>query len=146
MCIRDSTLIDGVTGSGKTEVYFEAISEALKAGKQILILVPEISLTGAFLDRFAARFGGRPTEWHSDITSKRRELVWRGVADGEVRVVVGARSALFLPFQDLGLIIVDEEHDMAYKQEDRAIYNARDMAVVRGHLNDFAVILSLIHI
>ena len=136
------TLIDGVTGSGKTEVYFEAISEALKAGKQILILVPEISLTSAFLDRFAARFGGLPTEWHSDITSKRRELVWRGVSEGEVRVVVGARSALFLPFQDLGLIIVDEEHDMAYKQEDRAIYNARDMAVVRGHLNDFAVVLA----
>ncbi|MEP1444252.1 MAG: primosomal protein N' [Hyphomicrobiales bacterium] len=136
------TLIDGVTGSGKTEVYFEAISEAIRANKQILILVPEISLTGAFLDRFAARFGGRPTEWHSDITPKRRELVWRGVADGEVRVVVGARSALFLPYQDLGLIIVDEEHDMAYKQEDRAIYNARDMAVVRGHLGGFAVVLA----
>lgn len=135
-------LIDGVTGSGKTEVYFEAIAEALRAGKQALILVPEISLTAAFLDRFASRFGGRPTEWHSDITAKRREQVWRGVAKGNVKVIIGARSSLFLPYQNLGLIVVDEEHDMAYKQEDRAIYNARDMAVVRGHLGNFPVLLA----
>lgn len=136
------TLLDGVTGSGKTEVYFEAVAEALNQSKQALILVPEISLTAAFLDRFAARFGGRPTEWHSDLTPKQRERVWRGVATGEVRVVVGARSSLFLPYQELGLIIVDEEHDMAYKQEDRAIYSARDMAVVRGHLGSFPVVLA----
>lgn len=136
------TLIDGVTGSGKTEVYFETIAAVLAQQKQVLILVPEISLTVAFLERFAERFGGKPTEWHSDITAKRREQIWRGVSQGEVRVVVGARSALFLPYQELGLIVVDEEHDMAYKQEDRAIYNARDMAVVRGHLGNFSVVLA----
>ena len=135
-------LIDGVTGSGKTEVYFEAIAETLRAGKQALILVPEISLTTAFLDRFASRFGARPTEWHSDITSKQRERVWRGVVSGDVKVIIGARSSLFLPYQNLGLIVVDEEHDMAYKQEERAIYNARDMAVVRGHLSNFPVLLA----
>lgn len=135
-------LIDGITGSGKTEVYFEAIAEALEADKQILILVPEISLTAAFLDRFARRFGGYPAEWHSDIAPGRRERIWRGVAQGEVKVVIGARSALFLPYQNLGLIVVDEEHDMAYKQEDRIIYHARDMAVVRGHLGNFPVLLA----
>ena len=136
------SLIDGVTGSGKTEVYFEAIAEALKGGRQVLVLVPEIALTAAFLDRFKGRFGGRPSEWHSDVSAKRREQIWRGALNGEVRVVIGARSALFLPFSDLGLIILDEEHDMAYKQEDRAIYNARDMAVVRGHLGNFPVVLA----
>lgn len=136
------TLVDGVTGSGKTEVYFEAIAEALRANKQVLVLVPEISLTSAFLDRFADRFGGRPTEWHSGLTPKQRERVWRGVSNGEVKVVIGARSALFLPLNTLGLIVIDEEHDAAYKQEDRAIYNARDMAVVRGHLGDFPVLLA----
>jgi len=136
------TLLDGITGSGKTEVYFEAVAAALKAGKQVLILVPEIALTADFLDRFATRFGSRPAEWHSDVAPRRRERVWRGVASGETRVVVGARSALFLPFADLGLIVVDEEHDLAYKQEDRVFYNARDMAVVRGHLAGFPVVLS----
>lgn len=137
-----TVLIDGVTGSGKTEVYFEAVAQALKAGKQVLILVPEISLTAAFLDRFAARFAGRPAEWHSDMPPRQRERIWRAVAEGEVRVVVGARSALFLPYRELGLIVVDEEHDAAYKQEDRVIYHARDMAVVRGHLGDFPVMLA----
>jgi primosomal protein N' (replication factor Y) (superfamily II helicase) len=136
------TLLDGVTGSGKTEVYFEAVAAALKAGKQALILVPEIALTAEFLARFALRFGARPAEWHSEVGLKGRERVWRGVADGTVRVVVGARSALFLPFVDLGLIVVDEEHDLAYKQEEGAIYNARDMAVVRAHLAGFPVVLS----
>ncbi|WP_248304577.1 primosomal protein N' [Breoghania sp. L-A4] len=136
------TLIDGVTGSGKTEVYFEAVAEVLKAGKQALILLPEISLTAQFLERFEARFGGRPAEWHSDLAPKQRARVWRGVADGTVQVVVGARSALFLPFKTLGLIIVDEEHDTAFKQDDRVPYSARDMAVVRGHLADFPVVLS----
>jgi primosomal protein N' (replication factor Y) len=136
------TLLDGVTGSGKTEVYFEGVAAALKAGKQVLILVPEIALTADFLDRFTLRFGARPAEWHSDVSPRIRERVWRGVANGSVRAVVGARSALFLPFADLGLIVVDEEHDLAYKQEDRAFYSARDMAVVRGHLAKFPVILS----
>ena len=135
-------LLDGVTGSGKTEVYFEAVAEALKQGKQILILVPEIALTDAFLARFEGRFGVRPGEWHSGQAQRYKNLVWRGVATGEVQVVVGARSSLMLPFRDLGLIVVDEEHDGAYKQEDRVIYNARDMSVVRGHLSGFPVILA----
>ena len=136
------TLLDGVTGSGKTEVYLEAVAASLLAGRQVLVLVPEIALTADFLDRFAARFGARPGEWHSDVPPRRRERVWRGVATGELKVVVGARSSLFLPFADLGLIVVDEEHDLAYKQEDRVFYNARDMAVVRGHLAGFPVVLS----
>jgi len=135
-------LLDGITGSGKTEVYLEAVAAALKRGRQVLILVPEIALTVDFLDRFALRFGSRPAEWHSEVAPRRRERVWRGVASGQIKVVVGARSALFLPFADLGLIVVDEEHDLAYKQEDRVFYNARDMAVVRAHLAGFAVVLS----
>ncbi|MGB8818990.1 MAG: primosomal protein N' [Rhizobiaceae bacterium] len=136
------TLIDGITGSGKTEVYFEAIAQTLRQGKQVLILLPEIALTHAFLERFADRFGAMPAEWHSDLAPKAREKVWRQVAEGRVRVVAGARSALFLPFADLGLIVVDEEHDPAFKQEDRVFYNARDMAVVRGRISGFPVILS----
>ncbi|MCB1420241.1 MAG: primosomal protein N', partial [Notoacmeibacter sp.] len=136
------TLIDGVTGSGKTEVYFEAVAAALEQGRQVLILLPEIALTQAFLDRFHDRFGARPGEWHSDMAPRAREKVWRQVAEGRIRVVAGARSALFLPFKNLGLIIVDEEHDAAYKQEDRVFYNARDMAVVRGHIGQFPVVLA----
>jgi primosomal protein N' (replication factor Y) len=136
------TLIDGVTGSGKTEVYFEAVAAALDKGKQVLILLPEIALTQAFLERFQDRFGAKPAEWHSDLAPRMREKVWRQVAEGGVRVVAGARSALFLPFRDLGLIVVDEEHDPAYKQEDRVFYNARDMAVVRAHIGDFPVVLA----
>lgn len=136
-----ATLIDGVTGSGKTEVYFEAIAEALRRGKQVLVLLPEIALTQVFLERFHDRFGAPPAPWHSDLPPKVRERVWRQVADGTVRVVAGARSALFLPFKELGQIIVDEEHDAAYKQEDRVYYNARDMAVVRAHQGDFPVTL-----
>ncbi len=128
------TLLDGVTGSGKTEVYFEAVADTIRAGRQSLILMPEIALTAQFLDRFAARFGTRPAEWHSELTPRKRARTWAAVADGEVSVVVGARSALFLPYADLGLIIVDEEHDPAYKQEDGVHYHARDMAVVRGHI------------
>jgi len=135
-------LLDGVTGSGKTEVYFEAVAETLRRGRQALILLPEIALTGAFLDRFAARFGSRPAEWHSEVGTRQRERVWRAVARGEARAVVGARSALFLPFPDLGLIVVDEEHDPAYKQEEGVTYHARDMAVVRGNLSGFPVVLS----
>lgn len=135
-------LIDGVTGSGKTEVYFEAIAEALRRGKQALVLLPEIALTEQFLRRFEQRFGVYPAEWHSQITVKNRSRVWRGVASGDVRVVIGARSSLFLPFKELGLIIVDEEHDAAFKQDDRVPYSARDMAVVRGHLSGFPVVLA----
>src|ERR1700728_3027452 len=136
------TLLDGVTGSGKTEVYFEAVADAIRAGRQSLILMPEIALTAQFLDRFAARFGVRPAEWHSELSPRKRARTWRAVADGEVSVVVGARSALFLPYADLGLIVVDEEHDPAYKQEDGVHYHARDMAVVRAHIAKIPVVLS----
>jgi primosomal protein N' (replication factor Y) len=135
------SLIDGITGSGKTEVYFEAIAATLKAGKQVLILLPEIALTASFLERFQDRFGSKPAEWHSDLAPRTREKVWRQVTEGRVRVVAGARSALFLPFENLGLIIVDEEHDTAYKQEDRVFYNARDMAVVRARIGNFPIVL-----
>lgn len=135
-------LLDGVTGSGKTEVYFEAVAEALAQGKQALILLPEIALTSQFLDRFEARFGCKPAEWHSELSQRERRRVWRGVAEGRARVVVGARSALFLPFSDLGLIVVDEEHEAAFKQEEGVIYHARDMAVVRASLGDFPIVLS----
>jgi primosomal protein N' (replication factor Y) (superfamily II helicase) len=136
------TLLDGVTGSGKTEVYFEAVADAIRRGRQSLILMPEIALTTQFLDRFAARFGARPAAWHSELTPRQRARTWRAVADSEVAVVVGARSALFLPYGDLGLIVVDEEHDPAYKQEDGVRYHARDMAVVRGHIAGVPVVLS----
>ena len=141
-------LLDGITGSGKTETYFEAVATALRAapdhpdGGQVLILLPEIALTASFLARFEKRFGARPAEWHSDIAPRQRERVWRGVATGEVRVVVGARSALFLPFRNLRLLVVDEEHEAAYKQEDRVFYNARDMAVVRAKLGGHAIVLA----
>ncbi len=137
-----ATLLEGVTGSGKTEVYFEAIAEALRQGRQALVLLPEIALTGAFLDRFAARFGARPGEWHSGLTERQRERIWSAVAQGEARVVVGARSALFLPFADLGLIVVDEEHEGAYKQEEGVVYHARDMAVVRARFERAPAVLA----
>ncbi|MBB5753585.1 primosomal protein N' [Prosthecomicrobium pneumaticum] len=136
------SLVDGVTGSGKTEVYFEAIAATLRKGGQALVLLPEIALTGDFLDRFARRFGARPAEWHSEVPAKSRERVWRGVADGSIRAVAGARSALFLPFSALGLIVVDEEHDAVYKQDEGVSYHARDMAIVRGHIAGFPVVLS----
>src|SRR5258707_6655957 len=127
-----ATLLDGVTGAGKTRVYFEAIAEAIRGGKQAVVLVPEIALTTQSLDRFAERFGVRPAEWHSQLSQRLRARTWNAVATGSVSVIVGARSALFLPYADLGLIVVDEEHDPAYKQEDGARYHARDMAVVRA--------------
>ncbi len=136
-----TVLLDGVTGSGKTEVYYEAIAAALEQGKQALILLPEIALSAQWLDRFARRFGATPAEWHSELTGSQRRDTWRAVAKGEVPVVVGARSALFLPYPDLGVIIVDEEHDSAYKQEEGAIYHARDMAVARAHLGGLPIVL-----
>src|SRR5207248_2417849 len=135
-------LLDGVTGSGKTEVYFEAIAEVIRRGKQSLILMPEIALTGQFLDRFAHRFGVRPLEWHSGLTPRTRARNWAAISAGEGPVVVGARSALFLPYADLGLIIVDEEHDQAYKQDEGAHYHARDMAVVRAHIAKIPIVLA----
>jgi primosomal protein N' (replication factor Y) len=136
------TLLDGVTGSGKTEVYFEAIAACLKRGKQALILLPEIALTTQWLERFTERFGSAPGQWHSELTGLERRLTWRAVLRGDAKVVVGARSALFLPYRDLGLIIVDEEHEQAFKQEDGVVYQARDMAVVRGHLAQIPVVLA----
>jgi len=136
------TLLDGVTGAGKTEVYFEAIAGALAAGRQALVLVPEIALTAQWLRRFEQRFGAPPLEWHSDLTGAERRVGWRAIAAGQAMVVVGARSALFLPFPDLGLIVVDEEHDGSFKQEDGVIYNARDMAVVRARLSGISAVLA----
>jgi len=135
-------LLDGVTGSGKTEVYFEAVAAALRQDVQALILMPEIALTAQFLDRFAHRFGVRPALWHSGIGARKRERLYDGVASGEVKVIAGARSALFLPFSRLGLIVVDEEHEAAYKQEDGLCYHGRDLAVVRGRIEDCPVILA----
>jgi primosomal protein N' (replication factor Y) (superfamily II helicase) len=135
-------LLDGVTGSGKTEVYFEAVADTIRKRRQSLVLMPEIALTAQFLDRFAQRFGTRPAEWHSELSQRKRARTWSAVAAGEVNVVVGARSALFLPYADLGLIVVDEEHDAVYKQEDGVHYHARDMAVVRARIADIPIVLS----
>jgi len=136
------TLLDGVTGSGKTEVYFEAVAENIRRKRQTLILMPEIALTAQFLDRFSGRFGVRPAEWHSQLSPRKRARTWSAVGANEVSVVVGARSALFLPYADLGLIVVDEEHDPAYKQEDGPHYHARDMAVVRASIAKIPVVLA----
>lgn len=136
------TLLDGVTGSGKTEVYFEAMAEVLRQGKQVLLLLPEIALTGPFLARVERRFGVEPAGWHSDLRPRERERTWRGVADGSAKIVVGARSALFLPWANPGLIVVDEEHEGGYKQDEGVTYHARDMAVLYGNLANFPVILS----
>ena len=135
-------LLDGVTGSGKTEVYFEALGASLAAGKQVLLLLPEIALTAPFIARVETRFGCEPAQWHSDLRPRERERVWRGVAEGKARIVVGARSALFLPWAKLGLIVVDEEHENAYKQDEGVPYHARDMAVLYGSVGKFPVVLS----
>lgn len=137
-----TSLLEGVTGSGKTEVYFEAIAEAIRQGRQALVMVPEIALTAQFLDRFTKRFGVRPVEWHSGITGRKRERTLAAIASGDAKVVAGARSALFLPYANLGLIVLDEEHEAAYKQEDGVHYHARDMAVVRGRFESCPVILA----
>ena len=138
----DTFVLDGVTGSGKTETYFEAVAEALRLGKQVLVLLPEIALTAPFLARFEARFGVEPAVWHSNLRSTQRRRVWRAVADGSAKVLVGARSALFLPFANLRLIIVDEAHETSFKQEDGVRYHARDVAVMRGRFEEFPVVLA----
>ena len=135
------TVLDGVTGSGKTETYFAAIAAALGAGRQVLVLLPEIALGAQWLDRFRRRFGAEPAQWHSEIGQAARRNTWRAVASGQAPVVVGARSALFLPFSDLGLIIVDEEHDPSYKQDDGVAYQARDMAVLRASVARIPIVL-----
>ncbi|MDW3118644.1 MAG: primosomal protein N' [Roseovarius pacificus] len=137
-----TTLLRGVTGSGKTEVYLEAVAETLRQRRQALVLLPEIALTSEFLTRIEARFGARPAEWHSGVTMTERRRTWKMVGEGGCQVVVGARSALFLPFQNLGLIVVDEEHDTSYKQEDGVLYNARDMAVLRASICGAQVVLA----
>jgi primosomal protein N' (replication factor Y) (superfamily II helicase) len=138
----DTFVLDGVTGSGKTETYFEAIAKAIRLKKQVLVLLPEIALTAPFLSRFEARFGVEPAVWHSNLRSAQRRRVWRAVADGNAKVLVGARSALFLPFANLGLIIVDEAHETSFKQEDGVRYHARDVAVMRGRFEGFPVVLA----
>jgi primosomal protein N' (replication factor Y) len=135
------SLLHGATGSGKTEVYFEAVAEAVRQGKQALVLVPEIALTAQFLERFSQRFGGAPAEWHSQISQGKRARLWHQIGRNDVQVIVGARSALFLPYKNLGLIIVDEEHEQAYRQEDHVLYHARDMAVVRARIENCPAIL-----
>ena len=137
-----TTLLKGVTGSGKTEVYLEAVAECLKQGRQALVLLPEIALTAEFLARVEERFGARPAEWHSGVTMTERRRCWRMVGQGAAQLVVGARSSLYLPFRDLGLIVVDEEHDSSYKQEDGALYSARDMSVLRATCCSAQVILA----
>jgi len=137
-----TTLLKGVTGSGKTEVYLEAVAETLRMGRQALVLLPEIALTAEFLTRVEARFGARPAEWHSGATMTERRRVWRMVGQGDAQLVVGARSALYLPFRNLGLVVVDEEHDTSYKQEDGVHYSARDMAVLRSAICGARVILA----
>ncbi|MEE4316715.1 MAG: primosomal protein N', partial [Erythrobacter sp.] len=135
-------LLDGVTGSGKTETYFEPVAAAIRQGRQVLVLLPEIALTENFLARFAARFGAAPVLWHSSLKSTERRRAWRAIADGSAQVVVGARSALFLPYAKLGLIVVDEAHEISFKQDDGVRYNARDVSVMRARFEGFPVILA----
>lgn len=134
-------LLDGVTGSGKTEVYFHAIAEVLAAGKQVLVLLPEIALTHQWLERFEKNFGAQPSVWHSRQTPASRARAWQGAARGEAKLIVGARSSLFLPFADLGLVVIDEEHDPSYKQDEGVLYHARDMAVARARFENIPIVL-----
>ncbi len=136
------TLLEGLTGSGKTEVYFEAVEKILDDGRQVLIMLPEILLTTQLIKRFEKHFGFKPVLWHSIVSEAKRRKAFFNIANGAAKVVIGARSSLHLPYKNLGLIIVDEEHDASYKQEEQVIYNARDIAVVRGKLEDIPVILA----
>ncbi|MCC8417599.1 MAG: primosomal protein N' [Rickettsia endosymbiont of Bryobia graminum] len=136
------SIIKGVTGSGKTEIYFHLIVDYLRQGKQILIMLPEIALSGQIINRFIKRFGFKPVIWNSTITKAQKKMILRGILKGEVRAIIGTRSSLFLPYKNLGLIIVDEEHDSSYKQDDGILYNARDCAILRSNLSqDIKVVL-----
>ena len=137
-----ATLLEGVPGAGKTEVYFEAVAEALRRGRRVLVLLPEIALSAQWLARFERRFGTAPAVWHSALTSAQRRRTWRLIAEGRVPAVVGARSALFLPLTDLGVVVIDEEHDASFKQGDGVTYNARDMALARARLEGCPAILA----
>ena len=136
-----TTLLHGITGSGKTLIYFKKIQDFLEKGFQVLVLLPEIALTNQIKERFKEYFGEYPALWHSDVSEKNKKLIWEGIANNQVNLVLGARSSLFLPFKKLGLIIIDEEHDQSYKQEDQIIYNARDMAVLMASIKNISVIL-----
>lgn len=135
-------VLDGITGSGKTQVYFDSVLRVYKTGKSVLLMMPEISLTAQFISRFKDKFGSEPVIWHSNLTPAKRHAIWHGVLSGEIKIVVGTRSALFLPWQDLGLIVIDEEHDSSYKQEDMGLYHARDMAILSAKLANFPVVLA----
>ena len=137
-----TTLLQGITGSGKTIVYFEKIKENILKGRQSLVLLPEIFLTNQFNNRFEDYFGFKPAIWHSKITKKNKRIIWKNIINGEIKLVVGARSSLFLPFKNLGLIVVDEEHDSSYKQDEGIRYNARDMAISRASIENIPVLLS----
>ena len=136
-----TVLLHGITGSGKTLIYFQKIQDFLEKGYQVLVLLPEIALTNQIKERFKEYFGSYPALWHSDISEKNKRLIWHGIASHKINLVLGARSSLFLPFRKLGLIIIDEEHDQSYKQEDQVIYNARDMAVLMASIKKISVIL-----
>lgn len=138
----DPVLLDGVTGSGKTEVYMEAVAAALRAGRQVLVLLPEIALTEPMLTRFTARFGCEPVAWHSGLRQAERRRAWHAIARGDAGIILGARSALFLPAPDLGLIVIDEAHETSFKQEDGVHYHARDVAVMRAKFEDCAIVLA----
>ena len=139
---REVALLDGVPGAGKTEVYFEAVAEALRGGRRVLVLLPEIALSAQWLARFERRFGVQPAAWHSALTPAQRRNTWRLIAEGRIHVVVGARSALFLPLTELGLLVVDEEHDMSFKQGEGVPYHARDMALARARFEGCPAILA----
>ena len=135
------SVLQGLTGSGKTLVYFERVKQILAQKKQVLILLPEIFLTNQFNERFLDFFGFKPAIWHSKVTTKNKKKIWHEVIKNEIKIVIGARSSLFLPFKDLGLVIVDEEHDPSYKQDEGLIYNARDMAIARASIENFPIVL-----
>ena len=132
-------VLQGTTGSGKTIVYFEALKKLINKGFQGLILLPEIGLTGQFEQKFYEFFGFKPAVWHSGVSKKKKEIIWSGINEGKINVIIGARSSLFLPFKNLGLIIVDEEHDQSYKQDEGVIYNARDMAIARASFENIPI-------
>jgi len=136
-----SSIIKGVTGSGKTEIYFHLLADYLQNGKQILIMLPEIALSEHIISRFIDRFGFNPVIWNSSVTKAQKKMILRGVLNNDVKVVIGARSSLFLPYNNLGLIIIDEEHDSSYKQDDGILYNARDVAILRGSISNVKVVL-----